>query len=237
MSRFLATTLAFLVSTGVLALAGCGKPAATKVAPSAPPEAKAPAVAAPRPLSPEKAPEAGPTRLGGTTAPAAPPPRLATPDEVARVPDRTRMTSLDSGKPVPKTRTPRSAGSSCAGGANVLVTLTNDAWYAESAGPRQHLVHAAFRAAENRRPLLRSGNNSDTCLIMPSGEIVGLLSDPVTGSRFTRGSRTYEVPVWDDLGNTFYSRHGDVFAGGCALASLVLVACLCGRRLGGRRQL
>lgn len=101
-------------------------------------------------------------------------------------------------------------------GATVLATLTNDAWYAESAGARQHLTHAVFRAVENRRPLLRSGNNSDTCLILPDGRLVGLLRDPLTGRAFVRGSRVYEVPVWDNLGHTFYTLHGDVFAHACA---------------------
>lgn len=114
------------------------------------------------------------------------------------------------------------------------MTLTNDAWYAESAGPRQHLLHAVFRAVENGRPLFRSGNNSDTCLILPTGEITGLLCDPTTGSRFTRGWRIYEIPVWDNLGNTFYSLHGDVFARGCALVSLAMLAGLGARSLSGR---
>jgi apolipoprotein N-acyltransferase len=102
----------------------------------------------------------------------------------------------------------------------VLITITNDAWYAHSAGSRQHLIHAVFRAAENRRPLLRVGNNSDTCLITPDGRITGELRDPVTGNRFVRGARVYRVPVWKNPPMTFYSRHGDLFAGGC----LVLTA-------------
>jgi len=122
-------------------------------------------------------------------------------------------------------------------GAGLLLTLTNDAWYAESSGPRQHMIHAVLRAVENRRPLLRSGNNSDTGLILPDGEVRGLLADPVTGHRFVRGCRTYEVPVWDDPGTTFYTRHGDVFAesatalAGAGLAAAVVRALRHKRRL------
>lgn len=97
-------------------------------------------------------------------------------------------------------------------GANLLMTLTNDAWYAESAGARQHMVHAVLRAVENQRPLFRAGNNSDTCLIMPWGEVRDVLADPDTGNRFVRGTRTYQIPVWNDLPITFYTRHGDWFA-------------------------
>ncbi|MFA4944257.1 MAG: apolipoprotein N-acyltransferase [Lentisphaeria bacterium] len=101
-------------------------------------------------------------------------------------------------------------------GAGLLVTLTNDAWYAESAGARQHLLHAVFRAVEQRRPLLRSGNNSDTALVGPDGRVSGLLRDPASGNPFYRGGRLYAVPVWRNLPRTWYSLHGDVFAGGCA---------------------
>ena len=101
-------------------------------------------------------------------------------------------------------------------GADLLITLTNDAWYAESAGSRQHLLHAVCRAVENRRPLLRAGNNSDSCLITPKGKIENLLTDPVTGHRFVRGVRVYEITVWHNQPLTFYARHGDLFAQLCA---------------------
>jgi apolipoprotein N-acyltransferase len=122
-------------------------------------------------------------------------------------------------------------------GAELLVTLTNDAWYAESAGARQHLLHAVLRAAETRRPLLRAGNNSDTCLILPDGRISGLLLDPLTGNRFIRGSQVYDVPVWRDLPLTWYTRHGDVFAQLAALATVLGVAWLAGDTWRRRRRL
>ncbi len=122
-------------------------------------------------------------------------------------------------------------------GANLLVTLTNDAWYAESAGSAQHLSHAVLRAAENRRPLLRSGNNSDTCLILPDGRVTALLRDPVTGNRFLRGVQTIQVPVWQDPPLTFYTRHGDWFACLCALAAGLWGLALAARELHRRAVL
>ena len=97
-------------------------------------------------------------------------------------------------------------------GANLLMTITNDSWYRESAGSRQHLSHVVFRAAECRRPLLRSGNNSDTCLITPFGEITQPLCNPQDGNPFYRGVACYSLPVTDAWGETFYTRHGNVFA-------------------------
>jgi apolipoprotein N-acyltransferase len=90
------------------------------------------------------------------------------------------------------------------------------------------LLHAVFRAVENRRPLLRSGNNSDTCLILPDGRITGILVDPVTGSRFVRGTNVYDLPVWDDLPTTFYTSYGDVFAVICFVVFIVQMLLLAG---------
>lgn len=92
-------------------------------------------------------------------------------------------------------------------GATALGTITNDAWYAESCGARQHLLHAVMRAVENGRPLLRSGNNSDTCLILPDGTMLGQVVDPKTGSPFHAGWGRYRLQPETRL--TFYTCHGD----------------------------
>ncbi len=122
-------------------------------------------------------------------------------------------------------------------GANLLMTITNDAWYATSSGSRQHMIHAVFRAVESQRPLFRSGNNSDTCVILPNGRVKDLLYDEQTGNRFIRAARTYDVPLWNNPGTTFYTRHGDWFALLCGLGTLGAFAVLCGRELHRRAEL
>lgn len=56
-----------------------------------------------------------------------------------------------------------------AAGATVLVTVTNDGWYGDSAAPRQHLRAARFRAAENRRWLLRAAVTGISAVVRPDG--------------------------------------------------------------------
>ena len=108
-------------------------------------------------------------------------------------------------------------------GANVLIIITNDAWFRESSGSRQHLAHSVFRAVENFRPVIRNGNNSDTCLIYPNGEVHGLLYDE-NGNRFVRTADTYKIPVWQDLPLTFYSKNENWFALLCVgITSLVTI--------------
>jgi apolipoprotein N-acyltransferase len=56
-------------------------------------------------------------------------------------------------------------------GAEVLVNITNDLWYGDTAAPRQHLEIAAFRSVETRRFLLRSTNSGYSALIDPWGRV------------------------------------------------------------------
>ncbi|HWH79002.1 MAG TPA: apolipoprotein N-acyltransferase, partial [Candidatus Binatus sp.] len=59
--------------------------------------------------------------------------------------------------------------------ANVLVNLTNDAWYGKTIGPWQHLWLSQSRAIETRRSLLRVTNTGVTSLVNAKGEVVKTL--------------------------------------------------------------
>ncbi len=56
--------------------------------------------------------------------------------------------------------------------AELLVNVSNDAWWGDSFGPHQHLQIAAMRAREGGRPLLRSTNTGITALVDHRGRIV-----------------------------------------------------------------
>lgn len=97
-------------------------------------------------------------------------------------------------------------------GANVLVNLSNDAYFGHSEAREQHLLIARMRAVENRRFLIRSTNDGITAVIDPAG-------------RITRRFPLYEQvasPINYGLVNetTFYSRHGDWFAWSCLVFSV-----------------
>jgi len=57
-------------------------------------------------------------------------------------------------------------------GAQVLVNITNDAWFGDSSAPWQHLDMARMRAIENKVWLLRSANTGVSALIDPFGRVV-----------------------------------------------------------------
>lgn len=107
-----------------------------------------------------------------------------------------------------------------ASGADLLVNLTNDAWFKTSIEPEMHAVNSLFRAVETRRPLVRCTNHGLTTVVNSLGQIV-FRGEPFKMNYF---SVNLEVPTEHDL--TFYSRHGDVFAYGCLfLAVLVYLYC------------
>jgi apolipoprotein N-acyltransferase len=57
-------------------------------------------------------------------------------------------------------------------GANVLINLSNDAWFGRSSAPAQHLHQAVLRAVEQNRFLLRTTNTGISAVIDPRGRIV-----------------------------------------------------------------
>lgn len=60
-------------------------------------------------------------------------------------------------------------------GAQVLINVTNDAWYGKSPAPWQHLQAARARAVEMGRYLLRAANTGITAVIAPDGKVVRAL--------------------------------------------------------------
>lgn len=57
-------------------------------------------------------------------------------------------------------------------GAELLVNITNDAWFGATSAPFQHFSMTIFRAVENRLYLARAANTGISAVINPKGEIV-----------------------------------------------------------------
>src|SRR6266496_126429 len=114
-------------------------------------------------------------------------------------------------------------------GANLLVDITNDGWFLQSAGSHQHLANAIFRCVETRRPMLRAANTGVTCFVNQFGRVTQTLQDD-TGSTFTEGVLTGEINVPTEHDLTFYTRHGELFAKACAAITAVAILIVFGMR-------
>ena len=87
----------------------------------------------------------------------------------------------------------------------LLVNITNDAWFGDTTEPWEHLALAKFRAIEHRRFLVRSTNSGVSAIVDPMGGVVShtktFVAEAQEGTvRWMRGTTVYEVvgdlPWW-----------------------------------------
>ena len=101
-------------------------------------------------------------------------------------------------------------------GAQLLANISNDGWFGPWGAPAQHLNMVRMRAIENQRWVLRATDTGITVSIDPYGRVV---------SRAPLHVRTtLEAPFGLERDTTFYTRHGDWFAWGCAIISVLALA-------------
>ena len=103
-------------------------------------------------------------------------------------------------------------------GAKAMTIITNDAWWGDTPGYRQHLSYASLRAIETRRAIARCANTGISAIISPKGEI--LQPTPWWEPAVING----QIPLREDL--TFYVRHGDIVGRICNFIFLLLLLAL-----------
>ncbi|MCL5965885.1 MAG: apolipoprotein N-acyltransferase [Deltaproteobacteria bacterium] len=96
-------------------------------------------------------------------------------------------------------------------GAEWLINVTNDAWFGDTAAPRQHLAMARMRAVEFRRPLVRAANSGISAVVGIRGEILAELGVGRRG--------TIVAPVAPCRIDTFYAKTGEAFGVSCIIIS------------------
>jgi apolipoprotein N-acyltransferase len=100
-------------------------------------------------------------------------------------------------------------------GADLLINLTNDAWFGKTSAPYQHLSMTVFRAIENRLFIVRAANTGISAIIDSTGNIL-------------KRTNLYEETslsgtVKHMYFKTFYMKYGDVFSYICILMTLYFV--------------
>ena len=100
-------------------------------------------------------------------------------------------------------------------GANLLVNMTNDAWYGRSSAAYQHLAAAQFRAVETGRAFVRATNTGISAVIDPTGQVVN--AAPI----FEQSVIVHQIPLLQ--AQTIYTKLGNWFIAACFLLALVPV--------------
>ncbi len=93
-----------------------------------------------------------------------------------------------------------------------LVNITNDAWFGNSSGPRQHLQAARMRAVEQGVPLVRAANTGISAVFDPLGHEVARLGLGVAGTVVAR--------ITPRAGDTPFAELGLLIPAALALAAL-----------------
>ena len=113
-------------------------------------------------------------------------------------------------------------------GAELLVAITNDAWYGRTGAPYQFLAMTAMRSAETRVWTARAANTGVSAFIDARGRVRSRTRI------FERGYLVADVPRRPPpQGGSFYTRHGDWFAAACWIGSLGLLLGALQRRMRG----
>lgn len=100
-------------------------------------------------------------------------------------------------------------------GARVMTTITNDAWFGDSAAPAQHFSMVVFRAVENRIAFARAANTGISGFIDRTGRIQKaspIFVEAALAETLRLRTRT-----------TFYTRYGDIFAAVCVIITAMVI--------------
>ncbi len=100
-------------------------------------------------------------------------------------------------------------------GANFIFVMTNDGWWGNTPGYKQHLSYSRLRAIETRRSIARSANTGISCFINQRGDLI----KPT--SWWTKDAIKATINANDKI--TFYVKHGDYIGRIAAVFSVLLL--------------
>ena len=109
-------------------------------------------------------------------------------------------------------------GDYCAGyvrdGASLITVITNDSWWGNTAGYRQHFSYSRLRAIETRRTVVRCANSGISAIIAPTGKVLK------SGPWWEQAILTGEATLYNRI--TPFVRYGDI-VGRLSVFSFVLL--------------
>ncbi|WP_254846463.1 apolipoprotein N-acyltransferase [Hymenobacter sp. CRA2] len=107
-------------------------------------------------------------------------------------------------------------------GATLIGIITNDGWWSDSPGYKQHLTYGRLRAIETRRDIARAANTGVSAFVNQRGDIVQQLG------WWVPGASRYTVHLNDEL--TFFTRYGELLGHAAQILAVLLLGLLVVRR-------
>ncbi len=111
----------------------------------------------------------------------------------------------------------------------IIVNVTNDGWFGNTTGPRQHLHQTRVRAVEEGLPIIRAANNGISAMIDPYGRLLGSIPLNVRG--------TLDVALPAVASAPLYSSARDFLWAAAALVCLLVVLWTRFNKRGNRREI
>ena len=84
---------------------------------------------------------------------------------------------------------------------DIIINISNDAWFNNYTGPNQHFSNAKFRSVETGLPVLRSSNTGISGVIDPYGRVVEKLSMGEEGFIYSRQLKKLPKTIFVIFGN------------------------------------
>ena len=87
---------------------------------------------------------------------------------------------------------------------DIIINISEDGWFGQSIGPKQHFVHSIFRAIENGKYVVRSSNNGIAAIINPLGALEHSINFGQSGYVDLEGNRSIQLTMFSKYGNKIF---------------------------------
>tara|TARA_B100001175_G_scaffold315011_1_gene325599 strand:+ start:555 stop:2051 length:1497 start_codon:yes stop_codon:yes gene_type:complete len=87
---------------------------------------------------------------------------------------------------------------------DLIINISEDGWFGQSIGPKQHFVHSIFRAIESGKYVLRSANNGIAAIINPLGNIEQSIKFGQSGYIDFKSNKIIQPTIFSKYGNKIF---------------------------------
>ena len=87
---------------------------------------------------------------------------------------------------------------------DIIINISEDGWFGQSIGPKQHLTHSIFRAIESGKYVVRSANNGIAAIINPVGDLEKSVNFNQSGHIDLESKKKIQPTLFSKYGNNIF---------------------------------